>query len=389
MRNFISILFLALLGSCSIPTYEGSIDYSREVYKSAPILVSIGSYNDTLTKSAGAIDTEEFWRWSNTNIFVYAFRKDAQGFGAFYNDGSGECILDGTADGNANAGRMATVSVGESYVTWSNDDSTAVYPTGYTAHDFYAYYIDDCEHNVAQINRAEESITVPVTINGSQDVMSAKAEVTMEQLNKFSYTEQVKNILLNSAYSAYSANMGVHPELYFKHHLVRFSFVVFPGSKEAQSICIEQITVDSQSNAVFTVAHKDTTMMGLDFSADSELVPLSLREKDAKNPLPADKYFIIWGEGDENREIYERSSLEIGGSLLVAPANSYACKVSVKDVDSMESYSYDFEIVSAAGAFTAGNHYTVRMCIYGRTEVVTDVVVNDWKDGGDYDIDVK
>ncbi len=388
MKHWIYILAAILsITSCRVITYPGSVDYTDAGMAPAPILVSVGSY-DTATKSDGAIDTEEFWKWKDSKVYVYAFNRNCIGFDACTTGDGLDCILDGASDGCGNAGRKAGVSDTGEYLIWETEDETLMYPAGDEAHDFYAYYIDDCEVRNEDIVRSKYSVTMPVTINGAQDIMTARSSITANRLLDMGFTSAETNILARTSYSSHSANLGVHPELFFKHHLVRLSFEAYPGVLKGSEICIQEIAVDSRTKGVFTALHKDASKEGVVFDSDQEEVPLVLMEKDYKTALKRDTYQVQWAEGDENRPIYERAGISVGGSLMLAPAESYNCRMLVrsKRADNLE---YEFEIRNTSGGFQPGNHYTVRLAMYGETEIIPEVTVEEWKDGGDYEMDIK
>ncbi len=387
MKNRIYILAAILLAaSCRMVTYPGSIDYTDTALEPAPVLVSLGSY-DPQTKSNGAIDTEEFWKWKNAQVHVYAFRADSPGFTPCTGDDDDFCLIDGAADGKGNAGRLATINGADKFLSWDSGEPL-IYPRGSHPHNFYAYYIDDCAVENSDIVRTDESISMPITITGAQDIMTARTELTPERLAGMGFTPAETDILLRTAYSSHSANLGVHPELYFKHHLARISFEAFPGREEGGEVYIQEIMVESKSRAVFTAVHKDTTKLGLDFSADNSTVPMYLMDKDYKTALKRDTYQVPWTEGDENKSVYDRNSVKVGGSLMLAPAASYSCFMKIKD-SADDNIEYEFEITNTSGAFEEGKHYTVRLAMYGRNEIIPDIIVTEWKDGGNYELDIR
>ncbi len=375
--------------SCQALTYEGSTDYTESVYESCGIRVLLGQKSKDETKASGAIDTEEFWKWKDAQIYVYAFSKDSTDFTAGCTDSSSfSCILDGTEDGCPNAGRAAVISGMEDYIIWKSDENMPRYPEGTDAYDFYAYYIDDCKVDDDKIKRSRESISMPVTITGAQDLMTARAVISDAQIDTLGFTENEKTILLESSYSSYSANLGVHPELYFKHHLVRLDFEAYPYREKASEIWIQEIAVGSRTEAEFTVAHHDTTQVGVKFIEGQELVPLVLMDRDYETALRRDTYKIPWDESDAQKPLYERSCLEIGGSLLVSPEESYICTIKMRDLYE-DDIIYRFHIQSGNGSFQGGYQYTIRLGVYGRNQIVPEVIVKEWQDDGDYELDVK
>ncbi len=353
------------------------MDYTESVYHPAGIKVLLGQKNSLESKASGAIDTEEFWKWKDTQIHIYAFRKGSNDFSV--KSAGSCCILDGTADGCPNAGKAAMISGGNDFITWKECESTPTYPEGTDPHDFYAYYIDDCQIDDSDITRDVESIRMPVTITGVQDLMTARAVISEDQLERLGYTRKEKEILMEASYSAYSANVGVHPELHFKHYLVRLDFEAYPARSEAADIWIQGLSVESRTEAEFTVAHVDTSKIGLVFAEGQEMTPLHLMEKDCQSVLIQDKYNVPWEEADDSKPLYERSCLPIGGSLLLSPEKSYNCTVMMQD-NHNNNIRYKFNIKSAAGTFESGKQYTGRLGIYGRNKIVSDVVIRDWKD---------
>ncbi len=382
------------LASCRDLSFQGSIDYNVTGFEPAPVLVSVGAVDNPNSKSNGVIDTDEFWKWKDTQIYVYAFRKNAGGFNAFSAESQADCLVDGSKDGGRNHGKIALVGGETGFAEWQAGGDELYYPEGSTPYDFYAYYIDDSKVDDASVSRNAESITMPLTINGAQDIMSAKAVLTEKQIADSKMPEAEAANLPNVSFSAYTANYGIHPELYFTHHLVRLSFEAYPGRPEADRVCIQSIVVESKDEAVFTVAHKDPSKMGLDFSADQTPVWMDLYDKDYKTPLKDNVYKLNWIDAEADKSVYDRTALPVGGSLLVAPDKSYKCTINISETISGEvtdDIIYDFEINSAEGGFAAGNHYVVRLCINGRYDVVVepDVIVTEWIDGGDYEIEVK
>lgn len=106
-----------------------------------------------------------------------------------------------------------------------------------------------------EINITTGDITVGVLIDGSQDLMVAKAALTEEQAQNNELVDDVKG---NMYYSAYAARRGVQPNFKFEHLLSRFVFNVTPGKESAAGetgIRIDKIYVKNVKNeAQMTVA---------------------------------------------------------------------------------------------------------------------------------------
>lgn len=95
------------------------------------------------------------------------------------------------------------------------------------AYDFYGYHLGEMTAPTG-VTYADDlsNATVAATINGTQDIMAGKAELTEDQqttLGNDSY----------KAYSSWSARKGIKPYLNFKHMLSRLVFNVKAGEAKA------------------------------------------------------------------------------------------------------------------------------------------------------------
>ena len=114
--------------------------------------------------------------------------------------------------------------------------------------DFFGYHGDDAVATTATISRwdsngdeiasatesyADDALwTVPFEINGTQDLMSTKAELTGDQTNIMG-ADANANPRFKDYFSAYAARKQVHPTLTFQHLLTRLQFNVIAGNKSA------------------------------------------------------------------------------------------------------------------------------------------------------------
>lgn len=101
--------------------------------------------------------------------------------------------------------------------------------------DFWGYYRDDALGGAPTIGTSE--VTVPFTIDGSQDLMVAKAELTTEQKNPSNptYTKwHEAGVDQTRYYSAYAARRSIQPDMTFKHLLTRLTFSIIAGNNQAR-----------------------------------------------------------------------------------------------------------------------------------------------------------
>ena len=246
----------------------------------------------------------------------------------------------------------------------------------------------------ADFVRTPDEISFPVEIDGSQDLMSAKATLLDEQLENAGYTDEDKANITNYAYSAYTAALNIQPVIYFKHHLVRLRFDVYSGFEETtgKKIYVDRIEVRSKTKGVFTVASKSADRMGVDFSGDDRPLTdrplLALKDKGGAELQRVELPYAGDGIGMEN--IYEGTPVRIGESLLVAPDTEYQVILTLTEVLESgrhhQNVSRTYLRTSAGNSFLPGNQYTVRFAVYGVTEVGTSVTLTPWGDGGSLEV---
>ena len=343
-------------------------------------------------KGQGAIDSDTKEAWEDASIYVFAFKRDLQtSFSVTSQEDSEWCLHDGTgAEMGSLAGNKERIGMLDSYVAWEGINRKIYYPQSNQPYDFYGYYIDDIPVEQEKITRTDDAVQIEVEIDGTQDLMTSKAELTDDQLYREDLTDEDRLDILNYSYSAYTAKRNIQPVMYFKHHLARLRFELYPGRVEANEVYVDSITVRSKDRAIFTVAHKADDRMGVDFSMDSTYTFLSLREEDGSR-LRRDTYHTDY-TGDYNLPLYERDGVQVGGSLLVAPDTQYEAHIYLKERGKgNNSMVYTYEnvvpITCNEGVFEAGKQYTVRIGVYGMMEVDVGVEIVPWGYGGSITID--
>jgi len=101
--------------------------------------------------------------------------------------------------------------------------------------DFWGYYRDDAVGDAPSIGATE--VTVPFTIDGSQDLMVAKAELTDAQNSNTNPTYakwHEAGVDQTRYYSAYAARRSIQPDMTFKHLLTRLTFSIIAGNNQAR-----------------------------------------------------------------------------------------------------------------------------------------------------------
>ncbi|MBR0239934.1 MAG: fimbrillin family protein [Bacteroidales bacterium] len=341
----------------------------------------------TTTKAVGAID-----RWSgNDSLFVFSLDRETKGV-----------FIDNVLAYSPSDGVSGDINLYNSAATAPNEPF--YYGEGY--YDFFAYYLDGAAINkykenevypvgtpVVDVDQENNLITVDVAIDGTQDIMIAKADVDRD----------TEGIEINKAkvYSAYSARRGVKPDLLFKHQLSRFKFEIISGSQiVADNVYVVGLSVESDSLATFAVAGNIPENNLIESSHPGFL-------KLWHHPTPDAPLTIL--DGSESSRIKcpaytpktdttsPRDTVKIDGSILAIPGKSvYKLNLDLyqEGYTAATGVPRDLEIDFAnitggtgAGKAEAGYQYKVYIYVYGLEIVEVKVTLDEWKDGGTVTID--
>lgn len=252
--------------------------------------------------------------------------------------------------------------------------------------DFFAYHISDA----ADPNNVTPEGTLDVTIDGSQDLMVAKADMTEDQRTTWEsaldaeYSADASNYY-NRYYSAFSARRNVQPHFQFKHLLSRFVFNVTPSENAKDKVTVNAIKIlNAKTKATMVVAYTQEPAALLtpdDNSADT----VSLKE-------------LVYGQTEAyalqelTAKTYSATS-RVGESLLLMPQDEYELLIEMSQ-ETPESvvykFTYPYTITpgsAGVAAFEAGKQYNVNFTIYGIEEIKIDITLTPWTVGGDITID--
>ncbi len=272
MKKFFLFAAVAgMLASCSSESLTGS-DPNIEPTQEERVPIEIGvatAQTKASTRGVGTVGGvtggTNNWQGEKVNVFMFL-------------EGSLTLATDGT---NAlyNNVALTTPNASTSGIAYEYYDSDATpgddrvrykyYPvTG--NFDFWGYFIDDAsgaaaavpyadaaEYNAAKgtlltdeefaalpaenkiktaaveaVSIGENEVTVPFRIDGSQDLMVAKAEPTTAQQDIID--DDAFGTDKTRFYSAYAARRGVQPVMTFKHLLTRLTFSVLAGNDETR-----------------------------------------------------------------------------------------------------------------------------------------------------------
>ena len=305
-----------------------------------------------------------------------------------------------------NADFDAPVGYDNDYATASVQTGNKYYPTE-GEFDFVGYYLDGAEQDAVPAPTEEGPYTVNVTIDGSQDIMTASAVPTEEDLLLSPYD----GVDVTRLFSAYSARQGVVPVLNFQHKLVRLVFNAKPGNVNASStaelggdeygVQIKSISIESQNTGVLTVAQVDGDHVvpgNIVFSGGS--VPLYLKQRQAGDDLgtmelvdltPAVLHWDSEAAGGEGAGILE----QVGEALLVQElqeGEAYEMTIVLNQLMPGEQTPREFTITTDVGlpegqSFKAGSSYNVNITVWGLEQISIKASLTAWEEGGNIDLD--
>lgn len=251
-----------------------------------------------------------------------------------------------------------------------SNETNAFYGVDGEKYSFYGYYVGTALTPEAEVSYSEGVITVPVTINGTQDLMIGLTDKAKDLGTTPGLTEA-------DLYSAKSARKEVHPNLVFEHMLVRFDFE-FDGSSILPSdatVTVESVSVTTNTTGNLVISHGNETPGAL--NTTGEATPLKIG--DANAPL------VKFGEN-------AAEMADGAGTIMVMPKDaeadqSYAIALSLKQGEA-DAVSQNLTLTMPEGkSFEAGKKYAVKIKVYGMEAVIVDVTVKEWGEGGAFEYD--
>ena len=360
-------------------------------------------------------------KWYGQTLNVFMFEKETLNYAL---DSDGTPIFDGDdmtapeTDGTitADAGTMENIAE-------RADKAVKYYPTTGT-YDFWGLHVDDAP-NVADIsaNADNTQLLLDFTINGSQDIMTAKADPNVDLLQDPTATVDPERL-----YSAYSSRKGVRPELLFQHELARLTFSL-EGANEAvcdagdptlgvqgHGVQVTGVVVRSAATGQIIVAYTPAGepadgVRAVFGTEPADTADLSLMQRDAtaaniyNAPLVAlEPVFPEWD--DVNDTAVETA---IGEALLVAPSDSLEITIAMKQnvitdmTDPLNPGSEDkefdykttlyypslaaFQTGTGYPGFEKGKSYNIKFKVYSleRIDIITNLTP--WNYEGDIYVD--
>ena len=382
---FPAIAVMAAMTACTKEPVNTTVPEDELV----PVQFGLASPDYSVTtKSTGGMD-----QWNNTTLYVYGFdRSEADYSTPFINNVA------------ATAASTASISL---TVTHQDTQNPYYYVEGVN-YDFYGYHIDDAatpeaatptpitvgdegaDQNGTQLTKG---IYIPFSINGSQDLMTAKADPAVDILGT-----ELEDVGTDRVYSAYAARRDVHPTLTFKHQLSRFIFQIKSGAESGNTVQVTGISIKDQKAAGYLQVVGD--QLGITADANDEgTTVFYLMQKNVSTGViesltptaPTNEF----AEGKTNQPN------QVGESIMIFPGQS-SIEVSIATNDpNIENYdipAQDFTINASevilndeelgdGATFEAGKKYTITIVIYGPEKIDITAELTGWVNGGEIEWD--
>lgn len=380
-------LAVGLLSSCSNENESVSVNQPEAGRELIQLGVSNGNALSVSTRGTGMVgDTENAsWNGQVLNIMmVYqgtltpASDKDVAGneLGSIMYNVQLIAPTNGTSTGYI----TGVESVSKQYY---------YYPT-FGNFDFYGYHADDAlaeeqSEFVPYVDPTNDNqLLIDVKIDGSQDLMTAKADFSVDVL------DAKEGVWEGRSYSSYAARRDVQPTLKFNHLLTKLNFKVVAAEEPVideensvnTTIYIDKIEVNSLANGQMVVANAAGELPTSINWTDEETEPMEVKEMvEGKTSLQALTSVAITTEGNK-----------IGEGLLVAPnVTEYTGTIYMRQQPAGATESIlrpvpmTIQIPSNAGSatFAAGTAYDVTITLYGIQEIKVTTELTPWNQGED------
>lgn len=329
--------------------------------------------------SVGDLGTEN--NWNGETVYVYGIVSTLTGDAQFAINGEAATAPAGTA-GETVTSTLAWTAVDKHY-----------YYDGNNLYDFYGCHVDDAATAAMTIptgtdhDLATAGFSVPVTIDGTQDLMVAMPDKSKDIEGNLEVTAT------DNLYSAWSSRRGVKPNLVFKHVLTRLTFKAKCGdaSAPAQPVKITSIQVTGAiSDGTLTVIPVGGGNQG--FAPGTTTADFALMAP-ASAPQTSKDLEAFPGKEITNTGDGADAFQQIGVPMMLVPGEKYTIVINTEqnmdgtgDIEENEKGTITKE-VTFAGGFVAGKNYNINITVYGLQEIAVDATLTAWEEGGNIDID--
>lgn len=388
-----------LLASCSQDEFSGNDAESNEALQ--PIKIGVTQKNIRNTRGTGTVggvvngegqNVEYTNQWAGESFNLFMFKHGTLDLATCKYEREGMQTYVGPVFDNqefkAPNGHDGSVSEDASnyYAAASNGD-IRYYPTQ-GAYDFWAYRLDDCE-KLANYDTEDNKLYIDFVMDGSQDIMTAKAEPSAEQIEAAGGEEYKERF-----FSAWTARKDINPCLKFVHELTRLKFFVKGGNDDAvnpeKGIKVESIKVISKNSGRLIVAYTPEANVtdNIEWNEATDTMTLKQRNGEANEALEA-----LEAVSPSSTSEYDK----VGEALMVAPQDEYEIiitisqqlKLNTSDEEASKTYTEVKTVIKPQESntedmtFEKGYSYNVKMTLYGLQEIKISTELAPWTSGED------
>lgn len=273
------------------------------------------------------------------------------------------------------------------------------------AFDFWGYHLDNAaEGNDVRLGDDKTDLRVAFRIDGSQDLMVAKAVPTAED-------SLIMGESIVRAFSSYAARKGLasgkagslQPKLEFRHLLTRLVFQVVGGTAKVcqnggSEIYVDSVKVRTKTKGDLVIAYlgsesKDQVV----FDNTKEWTILKERaDEKVQNADLVKMNPVVPAVGTNGKPV----PTDLGEALLVAPDVEYDIVVylhqnvvaTTDGKSEMKSYSYSTTLKNfndEKAGFEHGRSYNVQISLWGLSQITVTTKLDKWNDGGNIDMPIE
>lgn len=359
-KYFFFAAALVALAACSKSPVAETAD-PDEVFTGSEMYPITFSSNVVATKAkvkgSGSVAA---WNDSQT-LYVYGIKRDEAADTLYWKDG---IQIDNVAAAAPADGTEGAINV---YDPAFPGENKPFYYDNSGRYDFFGYYVDDAFVDGQETPALNEgTITLPIAIDGTQDVMLAYADRNAA-VEGTSYSA-------SKMFSSYGVRKGIIPNLKFEHQLSRFIFQVKKGTVPAEGepepvvqpgvLYINSLSVDSYADAMMTIVGENR---GLALPEGAELT-----------------YFPLTDRGTPfEQTLVEGTAKVLGESVMVMPGRvKYNLKFVLENEAGVqqETNNMSFDIVGGA---LAGKSYTITLTVYNLEQIELKVSLVAWDEETD------
>ena len=367
--------FIVFFTGCKDNSYRGYVENTDNYSPPLTVHVAVGDPS-AMTKGSGPMNgVKDFagkavhvWAFSRDSISDYTISRDRDSL---------NCLVDGYP---------ALLDGVNSIAKWQ-DGKKFYYPRleySRVKYDFFAAFMDGLPF---QIKRFVDRIELDAVIDGSQDILTAKADLPI------SGSGDQKDTAFY-AFSYLSAEKGDMPIFTMNHGTVRIDLVLKPGiaSGNTSRVVVKQATLSSRTDIRVISAAKDSSLIGVVFKEGGAYKDLLLSEEDG-SPLKEYTLQILDGADPDAPKKQVEAIHQLGAAFFVSPEKRYTLSLLLHEPDHDDEYvdrdpiDNVVRLMAPEAEFRQGNRYVVNMTIFGERDIYYTVSLAPWRSSGIFMID--